>query len=211
MMNFQMSTKPATKWLPTSKSFLIAILALAGMASGVASAEIKIGVVNFSRLLEEAPQARASSDALNAEFAPRVKDLQNRFTAQKTRTDRYQKDQATMSPDQRTKLEKEIRDEERELARRRSEIDDDSNSRRNEELAKINRLLIDEVRNYARTQNYDLVLADNAIAYANGAVDITPAVLGALTARASTPGARPATTPAAAPAQTSPKPAPRAN
>jgi outer membrane protein len=189
----------SSKWVG---GFVLSALLAGGMAQ--AQAPIKIGVVNFSRLIEEAPQARASSDALNAEFAPRIKDLQNRFAAQKARTDRYQKDQATMSPDQRTKLEKEIRDEERELARRRGEIDDDSSARRNEELAKINRLLIDEVRTYARAQNYDLVLADNAVAYANASVDITSAVLGALTARA-TPagGAKPA-----APAQSA-TPAPR--
>jgi outer membrane protein len=107
-----------------------------------------------------------------------------------------------MSPEQRTRLEKEIRDEEREITRRNAEYNDDFNARRNEELSKLTRTLLDEVRTYARAQNYDLVLSDAAVAYATGAADITPAVLGALTARATKPA-----TPAATPAATPPAPA----
>jgi outer membrane protein len=114
-----------------------------------------------------------------------------------------------MSPDQRSKLEKEIRDEERELARRQSEFTDDFNARRNEELAKLNRILIDEVRNYARAQNYDLVLSGDSLAYATATVDITSAVLGALTARSTTQGAAAAPGTARPPAGATPSPAPR--
>ena len=192
----------SSKWV--GGLFLTALL-----ASGTAQAELKIGVVDFTRLQSDAPQARSSLDALRTEFTPKQKEIETRAATQKARIDRFQKDQATMSPDQRTKLEKEIRDEERELARRQSEFTDDFNARRNEELAKLNRILIDEVRTYARAQNYDLVLSGDSLAYATTSVDITSAVLGALTARA-TPagGARPAT-PAPAPAAQPAAPRPR--
>jgi len=36
---------------------------------------IKIGVVNFGRLLEEAPQSQASQRALQEEFAPRQREI----------------------------------------------------------------------------------------------------------------------------------------
>ena len=180
------------------------------LASGAASAELKIGVVDFTRLQGDAPQARASLDALRTEFTPKQKEIETRGAAQKARIDRFQKDQATMSPDQRSKLEKEIRDEERELARRQSEFTDDFNARRNEELAKLNRILVDEVRTYARAQNYDLVLSGDSLAYATATVDITSAVLGALTARTTTPGAAgPAPVTPRAPGTATPSPAPR--
>jgi outer membrane protein len=180
------------------------------LASGAANAELKIGVVDFTRLQGDAPQARASLDALRTEFTPKQKEIETRGAAQKARIDRFQKDQATMSPDQRSKLEKEIRDEERELARRQSEFTDDFNARRNEELAKLNRILIDEVRTYARAQNYDLVLSGDSLAYATATVDITSAVLGALTARTTQQGAAGAVpvTPRA-PGTATPPPAPR--
>lgn len=191
-----------------SSKWVGGLLLAAVFASGTAQAELKIGVVDFTRLQGEAPQAKVSLDSLRAEFTPKQKEIETRAAAQKARIDRFQKDQATMSPDQRTKLEKEIRDEERELARRQSEFTDDFNARRNEELGKLNRILIEEVRTYSRAQNYDLVLSGDSLAYATASVDITSAVLGALTARATPAGARPAA-PAVAP--TAPKPAPRGN
>ncbi len=191
-----------------SSKWVGGLLLAAVLASGTAQAELKIGVVDFTRLQSEAPQARVSLDSLRTEFTPKQKEIETRAAAQKARIDRFQKDQATMSPDQRTKLEKEIRDEERELARRQSEFTDDFNARRNEELGKLNRILVEEVRTYSRAQNYDLVLSGDSLAYATASVDITSAVLGALTARATPGAARPAA-PAATPA--APKPAPRGN
>ena len=187
-----------------SKKFLIGGLAAALMAAAPAFAEIKIGIVDFGRLQAEAPQARTALDALRTEFATKQKDIETRIAAQKAKVERFQKDQATMTPDQRSRLEKEIRDDERELARRQSEFNDDLNARRNEELSKLTRVLVEEVRNFARAQNYDLVLSEASVAHATASIDLTQAILGALTAR-TTPR------PAAAPAPQTRPPAPRGN
>ncbi|MCS6946967.1 MAG: OmpH family outer membrane protein [Steroidobacteraceae bacterium] len=186
-----------------------ALAALLGSAAP-ALAQVKIGVVDFGRLQQEAPQAKAALEALRSEFAPKQKDLETRIAAQKARVERFQKDQATMSPEQRSRLEKEVRDEEREIQRRQGEYTDDFNARRNEELSKLTRILLEEVRNYARAQNYDLVLSEASVAYATATTDITSAILGALTARAALSGAanRPPAAPAATPAST-PRPTPR--
>jgi outer membrane protein len=88
-----------------------------------------------------------------------------------------------MTDDQRTREDKEIRDGDRELQRKQSEAQDDFNSRRNEELSKLQKSLIEQVRTYAKAQNYDLVMADGVI-YATAAVDITPQVLAMLQATA---------------------------
>ena len=102
-----------------------------------------------------------------------------------------------MSPDQRTKAEKELRDGARDLERKKQELQDDSNAKRNEEMNKLQRSLIGEVREYAKAQNFDIVIAEGVI-YATPAVDITPAVLQALLARAPKPAAAPAGAPAPA-------------
>ena len=96
---------------------------------------------------------------------------------------KLQKDAATMTPDQRTKAEKELRDGARDLERKKQELQDDSNAKRNDEVGKLQRSLMTEVRDYAKAQNYDIVIAEGVI-YATPAVDITPAVLAALQARA---------------------------
>ena len=102
-----------------------------------------------------------------------------------------------MSPDQRDKEEKELRDGARELERKKSEWQDDFNSKRNDEMNRLQRTLIGEVRDYAKAQNFDLVIAEGVI-YATPTVDITPQVLQALQSRAPKPAAAPAGAPAPA-------------
>ena len=52
-----------------NRSIPFLAVALCGLlAAGQASAEIKIGVVNFQKLLEEAPQTKTAMQALENEF-----------------------------------------------------------------------------------------------------------------------------------------------
>lgn len=148
----------------------------------------KIGVVDYSRLMEESPQAKAVAEAIRNEFAPRNRELQTTQQQLKTKEEKLQKDAATMTPDQRSKAEKDLRDGYRDLARKQSEAQDDLNARRNEELSRLQRTLIEEVRTYAKAQSYDLVLADGVI-FATSAIDITPAILQALQTRPARPTA----------------------
>jgi outer membrane protein len=158
---------------------LIALLAL--VASVPAWAELKVGFVDFPRLAEESPQAKAVKDSLQSEFGPRQREFQTQAQAFKARQEKLQKDAATMSEDQRSRAEKELRDTERDLQRKQSEFQDDLNARRNEELSRLQRQLVEEVRAYAKAQNFDLIVAD-AI-YATPTLDITPAILASLQAR----------------------------
>jgi outer membrane protein len=175
-----------------------AVLAL-GMA-GTASAEIKIGFVNYQRLMQDSPQAKTALDAIRTEFAPREKDIQGQSAALKAREEKLQKDAATMSEVQRAAADKELRDGNRELQRKMAEVQDDFNARRNEEMSRLQRVLLEEVGNYAKAQNFDLVLGDGVL-YATGAIDITNSILTALQSRraGAAPAAAPATKPPAKP------------
>src|ERR1700753_533211 len=179
------------------------------LVASPAWAELKIGVVDYGRLVEESPQAKVALDAIRTEFTPRQRDLQNQQASLKSKEDRLQKDGATMSPDQRANSEKDLRDSYRELQRKQQEVQDDFNARRNEEMSRLQKALIEQVRTYAKTQNLDLVIADGVI-YATPTIDITPAILAMLQAN---PGAGAAAThskaatpaPATTPAPTKPK------
>jgi outer membrane protein len=173
---------------------------IAGSMAVPAMAEIKVGVIDYARLLEESPQAKVVQGALTSEFGPRYKALVAQEASLKTKSDQLQKDVATMTPDQRTKAEKDLRDGARELERKKQEWQDDSNAKRNDEMNKLQRSLIGEVREYAKAQNFDIVIAEGVI-YATPTVDITAAVLASLNSRAPKPAAAapaPTTTPAPA-------------
>jgi len=156
-----------------------------------ASAEIKVGVINYARLFEESPQAKVVRESLQAEFGPRLQQLVTQENSLKARGEKLQKDVATMTPDQRSKAEKELRDSIRELDRKKGELQDDSNAKRQEEMNRLQRSLITEITEYAKSQNYDIVIAEGVI-YATPTVDITTQVLQALQARAARAPAAPA-------------------
>jgi outer membrane protein len=179
------------------------VLLAATLVASPAWAELKIGVVDYGRLVEESPQAKVALEAIRTEFTPRQRDLQNQQASLKTKEDRLQKDGATMSPDQRANSEKDLRDSYRELQRKQQEVQDDFNARRNEEMSRLQKTLIEQVRTYAKAQSFDLVIADGVI-YTTPTIDITPAILAQLQSNA--PAAKaPAKAPAAAPAP-APKP-----
>src|SRR6202167_3901336 len=169
------------------------VVALAAAATP-AGADLKIGVVNYAKLMQESPQAKAAQDALRAEFAGKQKDLQTQQQSLKTKEDSLQRDSATMSSDQRTTAERDLRDANRELQLKVQQYQDDFTARQNEELSKLQKTLVEEVQNFAQGQKFDLVLADGVI-FASPVLDITPQVLSGLQARgvrAPTGGAAPA-------------------
>jgi outer membrane protein len=173
----------------------------------IAGAPTKIGVVNFQKLLEEAPQTKTAMAALETEFSPRRRELLTMQNDLKARDEKLQRDSAVMAEADRSKAEKTLRDEQREFSRKAGEFQDDASTRRNEELGKVQRYLIGEVQSYASSNGFDLVLGDGVF-FAKGQFDITAQVLAVLmTKPAALPPAPAATAPAPAPATTS-KPAP---
>jgi outer membrane protein len=179
------------------RSWLVGIAGLALSVAAVvpAQAEIRIGVVNYSKLMQESPQYKAVQDALRGEFAGKQRELTSQQTALKTKQDKLEKDGATMTAEQRSKAEKELRDGNRDYSQKVSDFQEEATARQNEELSRLQSALIAEVQSYALSQKYDLVLADGVI-YAANTFDITAAVLASLQARATTPAAA---APAAAP------------
>jgi len=174
------------------------------MLSGPASAEIKMGVVNFQKLLEDAPQTKTAMQALENEFAPRRRELLTMQNDLKARDEKLQKEGAVMSEADRAKAEKTLRDNQREFSRKAGEFQDDASTRRNEEIGKVQRYLVTEIQGYANAQGFDLVLGEGVF-FAKGPLDITANILAVLVTKPATlPAAAPAAPPAKAPATATP-------
>ena len=184
-------------------SLLAAGLALFAPFSG-AQTTLKIAVVNVPRLLEEAPQAKTAMQAMQDEFAPRQRDMAAQQKDLKAKEEKLQRDGAVMAENERRNSEKDLREGQRDLARKQNEYVEDLNVRRNEELGKLQRSLLQEVQAFARTSGYDLVVGDGVL-FVNESLDITPQVLSALQARFKSGGG--AVKPAAPPAKPASPPA----
>lgn len=157
---------------------LVSMLALF-FAATAQSADIKIAFVNSSTLLEQAPQADIAKKKLEKEFAPREKEVRDaQQTAQALET-KLNRDGVTMSDSDRSKQEQELNRQLRDLQRMQSNFRDDLNLRKNEELGKLQRVVLAAIKDVAKTKGYDLVLAEGVV-YAAPQVDITNDVLAKL-------------------------------
>jgi outer membrane protein len=192
--------------LTFNRSIPFLALCLCGLLSAQqASAEVKMGVVNFQKLLEEAPQTKTAMQALENEFAPRRRELLTMQNDLKARDEKLQKEGAVMAEADRAKAEKTLRDQQREFSRKAGEFQDDASTRRNEEIGKVQRYLVQEIQGYASAQGFDLVLGDGVF-FAKGPLDITANVLAVL---ATKPASLPATAPAPAGAAAKPATPPK--
>lgn len=141
---------------------------------------LKIGVVNVTRLLEQAPQAQSAMAALQEEFAPRQRELAASQRSLQEKQETYERDGAVMGETERLNLERDITQEQRDMTRNQNEYIEDLNIRRNEELSNLQRSMLEEVQTYARDAGYDLVVAD--VLFYSSAIDITDDVLRGLEA-----------------------------
>jgi outer membrane protein len=157
---------------------VVAALAIAAFAPAVDAQNLKIGVINVARLLEQAPQSQAVNAKLQDEFAPRQREILAKRQELQTQSDTFTRDAPVMGEEERLNLERQIRDGQRELQRAENQYLEDLNIRRNEELGALQREVLQRVQAYASAEKYDLVVAD-ALYYSN-AIDITNAVLAAL-------------------------------
>jgi outer membrane protein len=174
---------------------LLALGLCALMVSQQASAEIKIGYVDFQKLMSEAPQVKSTMQALQNEFGARQRELVAMQNDLKARDEKLAKEGAIMAEADRVKAEKALRDGQRELSRKGGEFQDDLSTRKNEELGKVQRYLLEEIRTYSSAQGFDLVLGEGVF-YNKPQLDITAQVLEVLKSKTSA-----APKPAAAPAK----------
>jgi outer membrane protein len=151
--------------------------------------QLKIGVVNIPALMERAPQTKAAMEALQEEFAPRQREFLAKQKEYEELGTKVQKDVAVMGETERRNAEKNLRDLQRDVTRLQTEISEDFNLRRNEEVGLLQRSLLKEVQEYAAQEGYDLVVGDGVL-FASSAVNITEEVLRAVEASFQATGAR---------------------
>ena len=135
---------------------LVGLVGLGLAVSPALAAEFKVGFVDASKVLEEAPQAEDARSRLEKEFAPRDRSLVSSQKEISRLEDKVVRDGAIMSEKERASLER--------------------NLRRNEELQKLQRKVLDTIHALAKRDKYDLIVSDGVI-FASKRVDVTAKVV----------------------------------
>jgi len=161
------------------KSLVLASLALAATTSVMAQ-ELKIGYVNSERVLREATPAKAALARMESDFMKRQKDLADQGTKLKAAADKLDKDAPTLPEAERTRRQRELVEQDRDLQRKQREFQEDLNQRRNEETASLVERANKVIKQIFDAEKYDVILQD--VVFASAKVDITEKVIKALNA-----------------------------
>ena len=154
---------------------LLAAGLLAGASAGACAQELKIGYVNSERVLREATPAKAAQAKLETEFSKRERDLSDQGARLKAAADKLDKDAPTLSEAERTRRQRELVEQDRDVQRKRREFQEDLNQRRNEELASVVERANRVIKQIFDAEKYDVILQE--VVFAGPRVDITDKVI----------------------------------
>ncbi|MCL5975180.1 MAG: OmpH family outer membrane protein [Gammaproteobacteria bacterium] len=161
---------------------IVGLLLASLMVSPVYAAEMKIGVVNASVVLDQSPQKERALARLEKEFSTRSKSLENKLKEVRAAQDKLNRDAAVLGNDERQAQERKIINDQRELKRLQDEYSEDLSIRRNEELRKLEEEIAETIVELAKKESYDLVLYQGVI-FASERADLTSKVLERLKAK----------------------------
>jgi outer membrane protein len=130
----------------------------------------------MARVLEEAPQATAASAKLEHDFSPREREILALQRDVRLLEDRLLREGPSMTDVARSGLELDVRSRKRDLKRQQDEFREDLNVRKNQELAVIQRLVIDTIQALAKREGIDLVISEGVV-FASNRIDVTEKVL----------------------------------
>ena len=163
-----------------SLAAMVGALALAA-ATAAGAQELKIGYVNSDRVLRDAAPAKAAQAKLEAEFGKRDKELNDMAGRLKSAADKLEKDAPTLAESERSRRQRELVDQDREIQRKRREFQEDLNQRKNEELAQVVERANRVIKQIFEAEKYDLILQEAV--FAGPRADITDKVIRALNAQ----------------------------
>ena len=165
------------------KQLAVSLILASACAAVPALANTKIGFVNTEKLLREAPLSVTAQKKLEREFAARDQELQKLAKQARDLQAQLDKDGVTMSDSERKAKERDLGNLNRDLQRQGREFREDLNLRRNEELGKFQKQVLEVINGVAKEEGFDLVINDNATLYASPQVDVTEKVLKRLTSK----------------------------
>ncbi|HAZ42432.1 MAG TPA: hypothetical protein DCY52_09205 [Methylococcaceae bacterium] len=154
---------------------VLALLSGLVLASSVSAADLKVGVVDLRKLIDQSSQSQKSQADLKKEFQPKETKLVNEQKELKKLEEKLEKDAAVMSDADKRKTEKELIDRGREFKRQMDEMRQDYGLRANQEMAKIQKVIQEAIQTVAKDQNFDLILVDG-VAFAKDGLNITDQV-----------------------------------
>lgn len=164
--------------MPRLCSLLLCLLVfLTTVQAQQSSDTIKVGFVNIRKLITQAPQVGAIRQTLVKEFEDKNQQiiaLRQELVKLNLAYDKERSEKDLSA------LQTHIGSKQLELTKLQQNLQDAYSLRRNEELGKLQTLIVRMVAEVSKEQALDIVLNNTGVIYVNARVDITPAVFARL-------------------------------
>jgi outer membrane protein len=158
------------------------VLALALLSSPVLAGDegvvrdLRIGVIDPNRIVEESPQYEEARQTLSAEVADREADLVDQQQSLDRLSQKLDRDGALMSEEEVKRLQNDIRTRKRRLRYARAELQEDFALRQSELRTKLVKQVEEVVRQIAKEQDIDLIVSEGVV-YFSDRIDISADVV----------------------------------
>ncbi|NND55614.1 MAG: OmpH family outer membrane protein [Xanthomonadales bacterium] len=135
---------------------------------------MRIGYVDMKAVLDNAPQVVAGRAKLDQEFRARNDSIE----MDELRSEALEKRllQADMTPENRLQVERDLRELQRNVSRRKEDLRDELSFRRTEEVQQLEGQINIAVQEIAQRNGFDLIIS-SPVVYANPDLDITDLIL----------------------------------
>jgi len=144
------------------------------IATPAMAQQLRVGYVDMKQVLDNAPQVLAGREKLDLEFRPRNETIEFQERQVQSMDDRLQI--GDLTEDARIRLERELREMQRNVNRQKEDLRDELSFRRTEEVQKLEDQINLAVEEIARVNGYDLILS-SPVVYADPSLDITQLIL----------------------------------
>ena len=157
----------------------VALLSTLAIAPIAAQAQLKVGVVNAARLLEESRESKSALKKLENDFKSRERKLEAQKSQLEKTGEKLSRDAAVMGEEERLRKFRDFEDSRIQLAKSAKEFQEDLGRSRQRELMKLQESMNVVIRQVALEGGYDLILSEGVV-YANERVDLTDLILNRL-------------------------------
>ncbi|WP_297214187.1 MULTISPECIES: OmpH family outer membrane protein [Thermodesulfovibrio] len=152
-------------------------------------AELKVGVVDLYRVLNESEEGKKAVNELQSMLDSRQKTLEEKQKKIQTLKEEYDKKKAVLSEDARKSKEEEIERLGRELQRTAADYQVELQKKQNEITQSMLKEIRQIINDFAQKEGYNLIFekAEQLIIYTTKEVDITDKIIALFNQKTSTP------------------------
>ncbi len=142
-------------------------------SAGVASAGLRVAVVDLQRAVFQTAEIQKADKDMQAKYTPRQQQLASLQKEIADIANQLQNNGNKMTPQQAADLQAEGQQKQRDAQRMQQDLQDDTTSDRNEILSKSTQKMTDVVKKLAEEKGIDVVVDSRTILYFKPTMDLT--------------------------------------